>query len=52
MSADFHEQRAVIRAHGTLCTSEESRKRLEYVLKQNRYGGTVTTVSSHSLRSR
>ena len=40
----FKHQQAIIRAKGELCTSADQRKKLEYILLQNQYGGHVLTV--------
>jgi len=45
-TAIFETQTAKIKAHGPLCTSEEARHKLTYVLVQNRYGGSITTVKA------
>ncbi len=52
VSIHFPSQSAVVRAHGDLCTSEQSRRRLTYVLEQNRYGGEVKAIHNQSVRSR
>ncbi len=52
VSIHFTSQTATVRAHGELCISEESRRRLTNVLERNRYGGEVTTIHNQSFKSR